>query len=316
MMPAGSRGLGGALLAAAAVALAISGCGGGGADEPTVTATPSARTATGPPIRIGTKDFTEEFILGELYSQALRATGFAVELKSNIGSSEITHQALGNGALDMYPEYVGTLLSEVADVTRRPRAPRDAYELAKRFEEKSGFTLLGATPFSDSEALAVTPAYAARSGIRSIGDLATASPKPRIGAPKEFRSRFEGLIGLREVYGVRNPRYTRLDFDRRYPSLDSGKVDVTAVFTTERQLSGRTYVVLSDPRGLFAIQHVAPIISKKVLQVHGPRLRTAIDAVSAKLTTTAMRRMNGAVDIDGRTPKAVATEFLQSAGLL
>jgi glycine betaine/choline ABC-type transport system substrate-binding protein len=290
-----------AALAAVATAVGLSACGGSGDDGKAATATattPGITPQPGPPIKIGTKDFTEEFILGELYSQALRAEGFKVRLKSNIGASEVTYQALANGSLDMYPEYVGTLLSELANDTR------------------SGFTLLAATPFSDSEALAVTPKFARRHGVRSIADLRGLSPKPRIGAPKEFRSRFEGLIGLRKVYGLHGPRFKMLDFGARYPSLDTGKADVVAVFTTERQLAGNRYVVLDDPRGLFAIQHVAPIISKKALASHGPRLRKVIDAVSAKLTTAAMRRMNGAVDIDGRAPREVAAEFLRSQALV
>jgi osmoprotectant transport system substrate-binding protein len=307
-----------AVAALAMLAAGLVACGGGSAQDATTTATPppTATVVKGPVIRIGTKNFTEQFILGELYSQALRAKGYRVQLRSNIGSSELTHQALKNGALDMYPEYVGTLLSEVAQVVKRPKSPDAAYRLAKRFEERSGFTLLAPTPFSDSEALAVTPAYARRAGVRSIDDLRDAKPKPKIGAPGEFETRIEGLVGLRDVYGIREPRYTALDFGARYPSLDSGKVDVVAVFTTERQLAGTRYRILTDPRGLFAVQHVAPIISRKTLAAYGPALRAAIDAVSAKLTTAAMRRMNGAVDIDRRTPKAVATEFLKSEVLL
>lgn len=304
-----------AALALAALTVGLGACGGDGDTTPT-TDQATVDQHTGPPIRIGTKDFTEEYILGELYSQALEAAGFDVELKLDIGSSEIVHQALDNGALDMYPDYVGILLSEVAEVTRRPSSPAAAYELAKKFEERRGFTLLKPTPFSDSNALAVTPEFAARHGVRSITDLRDLRPKPRIGAPKEFSARFEGLVGLRERYGIRKPRFQALEFDQRYRSLDAGRVDVTLALTTERQLSGDRYVVLDDPRTLFARQHVAPVISRKVLKVHGPELEAKINAVSAKLTTEAMRRMNGAVDIDGREPREVATEFLRSEGLL
>lgn len=306
-----------AALAALAACAALGACGGSGGDDAVATATtPVVKQEPGPPIRIGTKNFTEEFILGELYSQALRAKGFRVRLNSNIGSSEVTYQALANGSLDMYPEYVGTLLSEIAKVTKRPRSPVAMYAKAKQIQERKGFTLLAATPFSDSEALAVTPAYARRHNVRSIADLTRLPKRPRIGAPKEFRSRFEGLRGLAEMYGLDDPDYHMLELGARYPALDDGKVDVAAVFTTERQLAGSRYVVLKDSRGLFAIQHVAPIISKKALASHTPRLRQVIDAVSAKLTTAAMRRMNGAVDLDGRTPRAVAAQFLRSKALV
>jgi osmoprotectant transport system substrate-binding protein len=299
----------------ATLAVGVGACGGGG------DAAPPAKTATAPPpaqtpVRIGTKDFTEQYILGELYSQALEAKGFDVKLKRNVGSSEIIHQALGNGVLDMYPEYIGVLLSEVANVTMRPSSPGAAYGLARQFEEKHGFTLLTQTPFSDYNALAVKPAFAKRTGVNSIDDLRRLSPKPRIGAPKEFKTRFEGLVGLKDVYHIRKPRYIVLDSDQRYSWLDAGRVDVTLVFTTERQLSAGRYRVLDDPRRLFGSGHVAPVISRKALETHGPRFRATVDAVSEKLTTAAMRTMNGAVDIDKRQPQDVAADFLRSQGLL
>jgi osmoprotectant transport system substrate-binding protein len=304
------------LLAIATVAVAgLSACGGGD-DTTTTAAKTTPANPAGSPIRIGTKDFTEEFLLGELYSQALEANGFDVRLKSNIGSSELTHRALGNKRLDMYPEYVGTLLSEVWDVTERPASPTAAYDKAKGLEESRGYTLLAPTPFSDSEALAVTPAFARRHNVDSIADLRRMAKTLTIGAPSEFGARFEGLNGLKKVYAIDKPGFKPLDFDKRYPSLDSGAVDVAAVFTTERQLAGSRYIVLKDPEGLFAIQHVAPIINKAVLAAHGPRLAQVIDAVSAKLTTTAMRKMNGAVDLDGRKPREVAAEFLRSQALV
>ncbi len=306
------RGVAVAILAT--LALAVGGCGGD--DDRAATPATTATTPSAPAIRIGTKDFTEQDILGELYKQALESAGFGVSLTRHIGSSELVHQALDNGTIDMYPEYVGVLLSEIHDVTRRPRSAYAAYRLAREIEERRGFTLLAQTPFSDANALAVTPRFGDRHGVRSIADLKRLRRKPRIGAPREFRSRYEGLIGLAKVYGLRKLRYTVLQGDSRYAALDAGEVDVALVFTTERQLEQGRYRVLADPRHLFASGHVAPLISKKVLDAHGPRLRAAIDALSARLTTSAMRRMNGAVDLDNRTPREVAAEFLRGQGLV
>src|SRR3954452_9250628 len=126
----------------------MGGCGG--SDTPKQS---TSRRAAEAPLRIGTKNFAEQFLLGELYKQALEAKGFPVELKEDIGSSEIIHQALSDGALHMYPEYVGVLLSEVAGVLKRPANPSAAYKQAQAFETKTGFTLLGMTPFSDANAL-------------------------------------------------------------------------------------------------------------------------------------------------------------------
>jgi osmoprotectant transport system substrate-binding protein len=295
-----------------AAVLLLGGCGGG-SDPP---AKGSTRARAQAPLRIGTKNFAEQFLLGELYKQALEAKGFPVELKENIGSSEIIHQALTDGALDMYPEYVGVLLSEVANVRARPTSPRAAYDAAETFERGRGFTLLGMTPFSDANALAVTPAYARRHHVRTIADLAKVPGGVRIGAPPEFETRFEGLVGLRSRYRIRDARFRPLAIGRQYAALDTGRVDVAAVFTTDGQLAGGDYVILDDPRDVFGTQHVAPIISEAALRTHGPRLRAVLDAVSRRLTAAAMRRMNAAVQLQGRSSADVAAGFLRGAGLV
>jgi osmoprotectant transport system substrate-binding protein len=289
-----------------ALVLVVAGCGG--------KDTPASGTARGDapaPLRIGTKNFAEQFLLGELYKQALEAKGIPVELKENIGSSEIIHQALSDGALDMYPEYVGVLLSEVANVRKRPASPTAAYKAAQAFEQKNGFTLLGMTPFSDANALAVTPAYARRFHVRSIADLAKVPGRIRIGAPPEFRTRFEGLVGLQQRYGLRDATATPMAIGAQYRALDSGRVDVATVFTTDGQLAGGRYVILDDPRGVFGTQ----IISRRALQTHGPRVQAVLDAVSKRLSAGAMRRMNAAVQLQGRASADVADEFLRSQGL-
>jgi osmoprotectant transport system substrate-binding protein len=299
---------------AVALLLALGGCGGDSGDGGGGQAT-SENPAAGPPLRIGTKNFAEEFLLGELYAQALQAKGFRVELKRDVGSSEIIHEALTGGALDMYPEYIGVLLSEVANERSRPANPRAAYRSAKAFEERQGFTLLGMTPFSNSNALAVTPRFAREHGVRTIADLRKLPGRVRIGAPPEFATRFEGLLGLSELYGLRNARATPMAIGLQYRALDSGRVDAAAVFTTDGQLAGRRYVLLEDPRGVFGTQHVAPVISRKALRSHGPGLTRVIDAVSRKLTAPVMRRMNAEVQLEAREPRDVADEFLRRTKL-
>lgn len=303
-----------ALAAGLLLALGVGACGGDDDDKAsTVDSTP---TPSGPPIRIGVKNFTEQTILGELYRQALVAKGYQVVLKPDVGSSEIIHRALQRGALDMYPEYIGVLLSEVAELRERPRSAEAAYDAAQAFERRNGFSLLEQTPFSDANALGVKPAYAKRHGLRSIADLRRVKSTVKVGALPEFATRFEGIVGLREVYRLRNLRAVPVDPGGRYAALDSGKVEIASVFTTEGQLAGDKYVVLADPEGLFASGHVAPILSRKVLDAHGADLQTAIDAVTRSLTTQAMRRMNAAVDLNGDKPALVATAFLRTRKLL
>ena len=138
----------------------------------------------------------------------------------------------------------------------------------------------------------------------------------KVGALPEFATRFEGIVGLEEVYGLRNLRAVSVNSGGRYAALDSGKVDIASVFTTEGQLAGDKYVVLDDPRGLFASGHVAPILSREVLSAHGAALQTAIDAVSRGADHERDARMNAAVDLDGEKPRAVATTFLREQKLL
>jgi osmoprotectant transport system substrate-binding protein len=297
-------------LALVALLLVVAGCGGSSTRPKTTTGGDAP-----PPLRIGTKNFAEQFLLGELYKQALEAKGFPVELKENIGSSEIIHQALTDGALDMYPEYVGVLLSEVAGLRKRPTSPAAAYQAARAFEQKNGFTLLGMTPFSDANALAVTPAFARKYRLRSIADLSRVPGGVKIGAPPEFRTRFEGLVGLGQRYGLRDATAQPLAIGRQYDALDAGRVDAAAVFTTDGQLAGGKYVLLDDPRGVFGTQHVAPIISRAALRSHGPRVQAILDGVSRKLTAPAMQKMNAAVQLDGRASADVASEFLRANGL-
>jgi osmoprotectant transport system substrate-binding protein len=307
-----------ALWAAAAVlvfgvVLGLGGCGGSDEDTPPadVATTPDAK-----PIRIGTKNFTESRILGELYRQALEAKGYQVELESNIGSSEIVHRVLRRGALDMYPEYIGVLLSEVAENTDRPPSDAAAYAVAEAFERRNGFTLLDQTPLDDSNALAVKPQFARRHDLRTIGDLRKLKRTVKIAAQAEFATRFEGVDGLEKLYDLRKLDVVEAEGGERYSKLDGGDVDVASVFTAEGQLAGDDYRVLDDPRRLFASGHVAPVVNAQVLEDHGPALRNAIDAVSRELTTSAMRAMNGDVDLRKRAPAAVATKFLRAHDLL
>jgi osmoprotectant transport system substrate-binding protein len=297
-----------ATLLALGVLLALAGCGGGSADPP------KGPSQSADPIRLGTKNFTEQYILGEIYAQALRAHGIPVELKSDIGSSEIVDQAMQIGSLDMYPEYTGVLLSEIAGVSRRPPSAEATFTAAQTFERTRGYDLLTMTPFSNSNALAVTHKTATKYGLRTIGDLDRIPGGATIAAPPEFRTRFEGLVGLRDRYMLR-AKVVAMPIGQQYKALNEGRVDAAAVFATDGMLEDEEYAILRDPRNLFSFQNVTPVVRTSVLK-RTPGLAKAIDPVSAKLTTDAMRKMNAQVDIDGREPADVAKEFLEREGLL
>jgi osmoprotectant transport system substrate-binding protein len=296
-----------AVIAAAAVSLlVVAGCGGGSSSGE------MAKKKPRPIVTLGTKNFPEQYLLGELYSQALRARGFRVVVKDDIGASEIIHRTLQAGAIDMYPEYIGVLVTEVAHRARRPSSADQAYRLADAFEQKHGFTLLAPTPYSNTDAVAVKPAYAKRWKLRSIADLAKVSGKVRLAAPPEFRTRFEGLVGLEQEYGLRNIRFMPSKIGEQYGDLDKGRVDAADVFTTDGQLNGSRYTVLRDPKRIFGFQNVAPIVSLKTVKQQGDGFSSTIDRVSQTLTTQSLRQMNAEVVLKKRAPAQVAQEFLRA----
>jgi osmoprotectant transport system substrate-binding protein len=307
-----------ALLAAvAATGLVAAGCGGGddggssSGGGSSSTGASSAQPGKGkPPVTIGDKNFTEEFILGELYAQALRAKGFTVTLKGNIGSSEIVDKALRAGRIDMYPDYVGTIVSVLAG-TDPPASQQATYAAAKKYEEANGSTLLDMTPFFDTNAVGVMPEYAQKNGLKTIDDLKKVGSFTYADTPENLH-RLQGVKGLREVYGLTDLKFKPLAIGLQYPALKRGDVDTADVFSTDAQLTRTKLVLLEDTKHIFGFQNVAPVARRKVLQEQGPAFAQTINAVSAKLTAEAMRSMNAAVDIDKRAPKDVAKQFLEA----
>jgi osmoprotectant transport system substrate-binding protein len=304
----------------AGLALAVAACGSGNKSSSSASAPATvpgaAKPGKGkPPITIGDKNFTEQFILGQLYAQALKAKGFTVTLKPNIGSSELIDKSLTSGQIDMYPEYTGVILAELQHNTARLPNADAAFQEAKKWEEGRGFTMLDKTPFFDTDALAVLPAYAQKNNLKTVADLAKLKKgSVTVGAPPEFATRFAGLKGLKSEYGL-ELNLKPLTIGLQYKALDTGKVDTADVFTTDGQLQGSKYVVLTDPKNVFGFQNVAPVVSQKVLDAQGPAFAETLNAVSSKLTDEAMRKMNAAVDLDKQDPAAVAKRFLQANSL-
>src|SRR5437763_7195839 len=196
-------------------------------------ASPSALPGAGKPaVTIGDKNFTEQFVLGELYSQALGAQGFTVMLNRNIGPTEVTIQALSSGRLAMYPEYLGVWNTAVAGYRHKFRNVHAAYQAAEHYALRHGFELLDATPFSDTTALAVTRTYAAENDLHTINDLRANAPAITIGAAPQFQQSPTGLPALEQVYGFTPASFKPLDIGGQYKALDAGTVQAAAVNTT------------------------------------------------------------------------------------
>jgi osmoprotectant transport system substrate-binding protein len=309
-------------VAALALAAGLAACGesksSSSSSSTTTTAAP-APAASGPgvgkpAVTIGDKNFAEENILGALYGGALQAKGYKVTLKDNVGSSEIIYKALTSGQIDMYPEYTGVLLSAVAGQTKNPTSASVAEQQAKAFLEKHGATILDTTPFFDSDALATLPSYASRHKLSSIGDLKPLGKAAVLGAAPEFATRFEGLPGLKQEYGI-NPTFKPIAIELSYKALEGGQVNVQDVFTTDAQLLSGKFKLLADPKHVFGFQNVAPVVKKSVLAAEGPEFETTLNKVSSLLTLKAIQQMNKAVSVDKQSASSVAQQFLKANGL-
>jgi osmoprotectant transport system substrate-binding protein len=277
-----------------------------------------ARPAThaAPTIVMATKDFPEEYILGELYRQALEAKGFQVDFKGSLGSTELIHTALTSGKINFYPEYTGVIVQVVFHRTTSPKSAAATTALARRLEAAKGFTVLNATPFFDTDVVAVTNATAKKYGLKSIGDLKKVGSLKFAGFP-ECETRNTCLVGYKRAYGLTNVSFVPLASISAYTLLDQGKILAADVFSTDPPLGKNSkYTVLADPKHVTGFQNVVPIVKTSVAKAAGSSFAKAVNAVSAKLTQEAMVAMNKAVIVDKQSPATVAKSFLKANGLV
>jgi osmoprotectant transport system substrate-binding protein len=295
--------------------LAAAACGGDDNAAPTTTEAAALPGKGKPTLVLGTKDFPEEYILGELYAQALKAKGYPVQLKKNIGSTEIIDTALTSGKIDGYPEYLGVTVAVVAGVNKPAASAEATYDQAKEFYEGRGQTVSEQTPFFDVDAIGTNKSFAEKNSLKTVADLKKLKSFT-VGARPEFRDRFQGLKGMRDVYGLKNAKFVQLAQGITYQALDDGSVDTINVFSTDAQLASGKYVVLDDPKGVFGYQHVALVIDQDKLDaLGGDDFMSIINKVNSLLTNDAIIAMNKAVVLDKQPEAEVAREFLAANGL-
>jgi len=287
-----------------ALLIGLVAAGGGAAG----TTRPSAVTVT-----IGTKNFTEEFILGQLYKQALEAKGFSVVYKESIGSSELIDTAITSGKINFYPEYTGVIVLDLAK-HKSPATAAATYADAKTFEESRNLTLFNRTPFFDSDSFGMLTATAHKLRVTTIAQMKKVKHFSYAGFP-ECKTRITCLLGLKQIYGLKQVKFVPLSSISVYTLLNQKKITAGDVFSTDPQLLSKKYTVLKDTKHIFGFQNVAPVVTKQLAGDGGAAFAAAVNAVSAKLTLPAMRAMNKAVGIDKKTPVDVADAFLKANGL-
>jgi osmoprotectant transport system substrate-binding protein len=271
--------------------------------------------SAGTTVIVGTKNFPEEFILGQLYKQALQAKGFTVSYKENIGSTELIHTSLTSGKINFYPEYTGVIVQVVHHRASSPSTARGTYLLAKKLEAANGLTVLKPTPFSDTDAVAVTNATAKKHGLKSIADLKKVG-NFKFGAFPECKTRTTCLVGYKKQYGLTKVTFVPLAGISAYAALDKGSILAADVFSTDPPLGkGSKYTVLADPKHVTGFQNVSPIVKTSVVTSLGSKFTATVNAVSAKLTQNAIVAMNRAVIVDKQSAAKVASAFLKANGL-
>jgi osmoprotectant transport system substrate-binding protein len=287
---------------------------------PTTTAAATTTTVlpgTGrPKIAIGDKNFSEQFILGELYDLALSAQGFNVTLSANIGTSAVTLQALKDGTLDMYPEYLNVWDTSVADDAGTFASLQGAYDAGQRFAQGRGLELLSPTPFSDTSGIGVTTAFAKQYHLRSLFGLQRVASSLVLGAPIEFSQSPSGLPAIEQAYGFRPAKVEPLDIGAQYRALTAGTVEAAYVNSSDAQLSFPAFTLLHDPQRVLGYGNVVPVVRESVLEAEGPAFAATIEDVDALLTQSAMRELNAEVDIAHVSPTSAARLFLQQHGLV
>jgi osmoprotectant transport system substrate-binding protein len=296
-----------------ALLLGLAACGGSGGGGGSSNGTKSAGPK--PTIVVGTKDFGEEYILGQLYGQALQAKGFHVVFKGNFGESELADKAITSGRMNFYPEYTGVIVVDLAK-EKFPKSAAATYAAAKAFEQKRGLAVLSPTPFFDSDTFTMLTSTARKDGVKTIGDMKKVGSFTFTALPA-CPTRITCLLGLKNIYGLKQVKFVPLGNISVYTLLDEGKVTAGDGFSTDPQQSSSKYTELTDTKHIYGFQNVVPVLKQSLLKgANGSLLASVCNAVSSKLTLPAMRAMNKAYYVDKATPKQIAHGFLAANGLL
>ncbi|MDP8967989.1 MAG: hypothetical protein M3N04_05260 [Actinomycetota bacterium] len=268
-------------------------------------------------ITVGSKNFTEQYILGEIYAQTLEAQGFKVRRRLNLGSEQVAYKALRGGTIDMYPEYTGTALTSFFEV-KTADVPKDAdaaYEQAKEEYAKQNITALERTPFENTYVIASTKETAEKAGNpKTVSELFAKNPNLSISGFPECRQRQDCLLGLRSVYGFKGKFVSS---EGKFSDLEGGQADLTLAFSTDPQLAlTDKYVAYEDDKNFFPPYNITLGVRDETVQKLGPKAIETLEAVQEGMTEEAMRELNRRVELDKQEPKRVAAAYLSEEGFV
>jgi osmoprotectant transport system substrate-binding protein len=267
-------------------------------------------------LTIGSKNFTEQKILGEVYAQAFEAAGYTVKKDLNLGDEKTALKAVESGQISAYPEYTGTALLSFFGVTadKIPTDPAQAATQAQEDFAKKGLKAFEPTPFTSSNEVAVTKDTADKLGLSKISDLADKAGDLTLYGSPECRRRLDCLKGLEDVYGLKFKKFVPTDIANRHEVLTSGRADVSIVFTTDPQIKREGFVLLEDDKGMFPPYNSMLVLKQQTADEAGDDLESVIKLIQTGLTDEAMQELNARVDLDKKDPAEVAKEYLSESG--
>lgn len=336
------------LIAALSLAVFVSACGGGSSSsssESTEAEAPAEETetteeepaegeeaeggaeaiASNPEngkvsLTIGSKNFPEQEILGEIYTQALAAAGYKAKSDLSLGSETVALKTLKQGQISGYPEYASTALTSFFGLEPEevPSDATEAWEKANAEFEKEGLTAFEPTPFASANAVGLLKSTAEKYNLKTISDLEGVSEKLSLYGSPECRQRIDCLAGLEKLYGLKFKEFKPVDISLRYKVLEQGQADLSILFTTDPQLAAESekFVILEDDKKVFPSGNIIFVTSKKVAESAGPDYEKTILNVQKGLTLEVMQELDARVELEKETPKAAATAYLEGAGYI
>jgi osmoprotectant transport system substrate-binding protein len=340
------------LIAALSLAVFVSACGGGSsssssesteAEAPATEENEAEETGEGEPaegeeaeggaeaitsnpengkvsLTIGSKNFPEQEILGEIYTQALAAAGYKAKSDLSLGSETVALKTLKAGQISGYPEYASTALTSFFGLEPEevPADATEAWEKANAEFEKEGLEAFEPTPFASANAVGLLKSTAEKYNLKTISDLEGVSEKLSLYGSPECRQRIDCLAGLEKLYGLKFKEFKPVDISLRYKVLEQGQADLSILFTTDPQLAAESekFVILEDDKKVFPSGNIIFVTSKKVSESAGPDYEKTILNVQKGLTLEVMQELDARVELEKETPKAAATAYLEGAGYL
>jgi osmoprotectant transport system substrate-binding protein len=320
-----------AALAALALTLAIAACGSSSNSTSSGSSESSEESSSGAAIEsnpangkvsltIGSKNFPEQEILGEIYAQALTAAGYKVKSALNLGSETVALKAVKTGQISGYPEYASTALTSFFGLEPEevPSDGTEAWEKANEEFEKEGLEAFEPTPFASANAVGTTKETAEKYGLKTVSDLEGVSEKLSLYGSPECRQRIDCLAGLEKLYGLKFKSFTPVDIGLRYTVLEKGQADLSILFTTDPQLSAEKnkFVILEDDKHVFPAGNVIFVTPQKVAEEAGPDYEKTILQVQEKLSLKVMQELDARVELEKETPKAAAKAYLENFGYI